>query len=119
MKKIQVCVLLLAVAASANLSSMAQAPTAREATKKEAAAGETREIYGTIERVKGTLITLRTRTGDHLEVDAKQAIETYRSAPLVVGRALAIKGTMDKKGVLHAEILQRAKDSPALWPADR
>jgi hypothetical protein len=38
---------------------------------------------------------------------------------LLVGHAIVATGTWDKKGVLHAEIVQKAKDSPAVWPPDR
>ena len=65
------------------------------------------------------MITLKTRTGKLVQVDAKHAMEAYRSAPLVVGRAIAFKGTMDERGTVRAETLQRVKDSSALWPADR
>ena len=99
---------------------MAQAP-APEAAKKENAAerGATREIYGKIQSVKGTMATLQTRTGTLVQVDAKPAIAADRSVTLIVGHAIDVKGTLDKAGVLHAETIQRAKDSTAIWPADR
>jgi hypothetical protein len=124
MKKIRITLLLLAVAAGGNCIAMPQVPAAKETAKKGNASKSaeqkaTREIYGKIQSLKGTLVTLQTRTGSLVQVDAKLAIEAQRSVPLVVGRALAVKGTVDKAGLLHAEILQRAKDSSILWPADR
>jgi hypothetical protein len=52
-------------------------------------------------------------------VDAKSAIEAQRRVPLVIGRAIAVQGTVDKGGVLPAENIQRAKDSSIPWPVDR
>jgi hypothetical protein len=124
MKTIRICMVVLAVVASGNSFAAPQAPATKGTAKQESATrpGEqksTREIYGKIQSLKGTLVTLQTRTGSLVQVDAKGAMKAQRSAPLVVGRAIAVKGTVDKAGVLHAEILQRAKDSSTLWPADR
>jgi len=65
------------------------------------------------------MATLQTRTGTLVQVDAKPAIAADRSVTLIVGHAIDVKGTLDKAGVLHAETIQRAKDSTAIWPADR
>jgi hypothetical protein len=124
MRKFRVCVPVLAVAGSGIWFAMPQVPASKEIPKKESAAKSAeqkpaREIYGKIQSLKGTLVTLQTRTGNIVQVDAKPAMEAQRSVPLVVGRAVAVKGTVDKAGILHAEILQRAKDSSILWPADR
>jgi hypothetical protein len=124
MKKIRICVLVLLVTASGNRFAMAQASAAGEAAKKESAAksaqqGTNREIYGKIQSVKGTIVTLQTRSGALVQVDAKPAIAAERSVTLIVGHAIDVKGTVDKAGVFHAEILQKAKDSPTIWPADR
>jgi hypothetical protein len=124
MKTIRICMVVLAVVASGNSFAAPQAPATKGTAKQDSATrpGEqkgTREIYGKIQSLKGTLVTLQTRTGSLVQVDAKGAMEAQRSVPLVVGRAIAVKGTVDKAGVLHAEILQRAKDSSTLWPADR
>jgi hypothetical protein len=115
MKRIRICALMLAVAASGNHFVMAQAPRAGESAEQ----GATRDIYGKIQSVKGTMVTLQTRTGTLVQVDAKPAIAAERSVTLIVGSAIEVKGTVDKAGVLHAEILQKAKDSPTIWPADR
>jgi hypothetical protein len=124
MKKIWICLLVLAVAAIGNGIAVPRAHAAKQTAKKESATKAreekaSREIYGKIQSIKGTMITLQTRTGRVVQVDAKPAMEAQRSAPLVVGRAVAVKGTVDKAGIFHAETLQRAKDSSILWPADR
>jgi hypothetical protein len=124
MKKIWICLLVLAVASIGNGIAVPRAHAAKQTAKKESATKAmeekaSREIYGKIQSIKGTMVTLQTRTGRVVQVDAKPAMEAQRSAPLVVGRAVAVKGTVDKAGTFHAETLQRAKDSSILWPADR
>lgn len=123
MKKIRICVLLLSVTASGNSFAKAQAPAVGEAAKesvsKSAEQRTNREFYGKIQSVKGTMVTLQTRSGALVQVDVKPAIAAERSVTLIVGHAVEVTGTVDKAGVFHAEILQKAKDSPTVWPADR
>ncbi len=105
MKKIRICALLMAMTTAGSTLATAQAPK--------------REVYGKIQSVKGTTFTLQTRSGALVQVDAKPAAEAQHAVNLLVGHAIVATGTVDKKGVLHAEIVQKAKDSPAVWPADR
>ena len=77
------------------------------------------QIYGTIRSIKSDRLTLETREKRLVEVDAATAIKTYRSSVLNVGGTVIVEGEYDGKGVLHAETIQRAKVSPAIWPADR
>lgn len=76
------------------------------------------QISGTIRGIKGSLLTVETRDKRMLEVDAKTAIESHRTNPLVVGGFISASGTLDKKGLLHAQTIQRAK-KPSAWPPDR
>jgi len=67
---------------------------------------------------------IRNLTDDHanrhaVEVDATDAVRARLSTPLIGGRAVLVRGDYDSKGVLHAQAILRAKDSAALWPADR
>jgi hypothetical protein len=124
MKQILICVLVMAMITGGACFVVAQTPGAGEAAKKEGATksaeqGSTRELYGKIQSIKGTMFTLQTRSGALVQVDAKPAVTAERSVILLVGHAISVKGTVDKAGVLHAEILQKAKDSPTIWPADR
>jgi hypothetical protein len=124
MKKVRICVLVMAMMSGGTSFVMAQARGAGEAAKKDgvtksAEQGPTREIYGKIQSIKGTMFTLQTRSGALIQVDAKPAVTAERSVNLLVGHAIAVKGTVDKAGVLHAEIVQKAKDSPTIWPSDR
>jgi outer membrane protein assembly factor BamB len=93
-------------------SSFAPAPRA------ELAPGE-HEIYGTLVRIDGTLLTVRKRDGKTIVVDFAEAQRRFRMAEPTVGHALLARGTFDKGGILLAHALQHAKNHPALWPADR
>lgn len=77
------------------------------------------EIYGTIREIKGSKLTVETRTGKSVQVDATGAVQGHRCVPLVVGQAIDAVGTVDKAGVFHAESIQHAKQSSAVWPPDR
>lgn len=77
------------------------------------------EVYGKVQSIKEMMITIQTRTGSTVEVDSAGALKADRSSPIVVGHAICARGTIDKKGVLHAESIQRAKEATAMWPADR
>jgi hypothetical protein len=107
----------------ASLALLAPAPrcAARPRTPPaaEEAKGTPRLLHGKVEAVNGTMITIRTREGQAVQVDAAAAMQARQSAIVVVGRAIAADGTVDRKGVLHATLIQRIKDSPALWAADR
>lgn len=81
--------------------------------------GYTHEIYGTIKSIEGSQLTIQTRSGGLVKVDAAVAIQMHLAVPLVVGHAVGAKGTYDEKGVLHAEMILREKESPDGWPADR
>jgi hypothetical protein len=76
-------------------------------------------IYGTINRIDGTRIRLKLRTGNFVTVDAAQAIandDVDRRAP---GEALGVEGVYDKDRVFKAAAIFRAKPSPAVWLPDR
>jgi hypothetical protein len=101
------------VASAEQSSPSGQAQGVREAKEAE------HEIYGTIRSVEGDHLSIEIRSKKVIQVDIKAAIEGHRSVVPVVGRTLAVRGTYDKKGVLHASMVQRAKDSVALWPEDK
>ena len=69
--------------------------------------------------MKAGNIVIAKRTGDELHIDASLAQKASRFAEPTVGHALIARGTFDKSGVLQANIILHAKDSPALWPSDR
>jgi hypothetical protein len=69
--------------------------------------------------VGGSQLTVQTRSGRLVQVDASPAIQTNRVNIPPVGHAVNVQGTYDAKGVLQASMIQRAKDSSVGWPADR
>jgi hypothetical protein len=77
------------------------------------------QIYGTITTVNGDLLTIKTRTGALVNVDATQAVQEYASVLLLVGEPVRILGSYNTSNVLQATSVARAKPSPALWPPDR
>jgi hypothetical protein len=77
------------------------------------------QIYGTIRSIEGSQLTIETRDKRLVKVDATAAIKSYHAVALAVGNTVNVGGPYDAKGVLHAETIQRAKSSPAIWPADR
>lgn len=103
-------------------ATIAVSTMAQKETNPAQAAGEQagrRELYGKVLSVKGTVITLQTKSGTTVEIDSARALEAHRSVPVAVGRAIRVNGSYNKKGVLQAESIQWAKNSPAMWPADK
>jgi hypothetical protein len=85
------------------------------------APGVSHEICGIVKSIDagGSRLTVETRTGRLVQVDASGAIQTRRTNLPSAGRAVDVRGTYDAKGVLHAEMILRQKESSAGWPADR
>jgi hypothetical protein len=79
------------------------------------------EICGIVKSIDagGSQLTVQTRSGRLVQVDASAAIQTNRVNIPPVGHAVNVHGTYDAKGVLQASMIQRAKDSATGWPADR
>jgi hypothetical protein len=78
-----------------------------------------RKISGTIMAVAGNNITLATRTGKPVRVDAAGAVRRYLSVVLLVGAQVTVSGNYDGTGVLVATRVLHAKPSPGGWPEDR
>jgi hypothetical protein len=86
--------------------------------RKQLAPGE-HEIYGAVRSMNRGSILIDKRNGEQLRIDATLAQKTFRFAEPAPGHALMARGTFDKSGVLEADAIYHAKDSPALWPSDR
>lgn len=80
---------------------------------------KSRQLYGTIDSIKGAQFVLQTRDKQTITCDAAQAIKNHRTIRLAAGQHVAVTGSFDTKGILRADAIQRAKDSSAVWPADR
>jgi hypothetical protein len=76
-------------------------------------------IFGKILGIDGSQLRIETRSKTVIQVDTKPAAESHLINIPAVGRAVRLHGAYDAKGVLHADTVQRAKDSELLWPADK
>jgi hypothetical protein len=78
------------------------------------------EITGVLEHAEGAVLTLRTRAGQTALVDDSDALRSEKTGVLVQGNAYTAQGTIyDSTGALRAQVVLRAKPSPAIWPPDR
>lgn len=78
-----------------------------------------RLVTGQLLMVDGSNLTLLTRTGQSLHIDASGAIRNERSAELVVGRAYTVVAPRGAKSTpWRALSITRAKPAEAAWPAD-
>jgi hypothetical protein len=76
-------------------------------------------ITGVLEHADGRVLTLRTREGKIARVDDSEALRRKQIGVLVPGNAYTAEGTYDSTRALHAQVVARAKHSPAIWPLDR
>ena len=77
------------------------------------------EVYGTAVGLQDSTLTLRTRTGQVIEVNILPAQQATLYAPVAVGAAVLVRGVYDSSGVLQAQVVAHAKPDPAFWPPDR
>ena len=77
------------------------------------------EITGTLLEIKGSAISIKTRSDETVMIDATKAAQEQRSAILVIGKAFSVQGTYDANGKLLATIIVRAKPSAGACPPDR
>ena len=94
-------------------------PTVAEAPVRKPLPAGMHEIYGTIRSVDGSMITIATRDGTMLKVDATDAMRHHNCAAPKVGRAMMARGVYETGGVLRAQNGFHAKPSPVIWMADR
>jgi hypothetical protein len=73
------------------------------------------QIFGRITSINPPQITIQPASGALVNVDTTAAVAAEQSIPLVVGRAVQVLGSLDTDGLWHAQIIEPAKDSPALW----
>jgi hypothetical protein len=95
-----------------------QVPGAPQTLKPSAAQTSPHEVFGAIGNIDGSQLTIRLRSGKLVQIDATTAIEQARTTELYIGRSVAVQGTYDAAGTLHADHIYRVK-APATWPADR
>jgi hypothetical protein len=79
-----------------------------------------RRLTGTLIASSGTELTLVTRAGEKVGVDASVALERGRATQLVVGQPYTVLATLRvEDGALSASSVMRAKPWKDAWPADR
>jgi hypothetical protein len=88
-------------------------------TVDDAPLGNDHVLIGNVISIDSATVKLRTRTGRLVTVETVAAKKAHLAVTVSRGEALMVHGVYDKRGVMHAETIMRAKDSPALWPADR
>lgn len=81
--------------------------------------GGPNELYGEIAAIDDATLALVTRSGQRRRVDAVEAMRANESPNLSIGERVGIEGHIDRSGLMHAQVIFRAKQSPALWPPDR
>ena len=76
-------------------------------------------ISGRILRRDQSVLTIRERDGALLHADTTTARRNSELAVPVVGRAVQVVGAFAPDGVFSVHSMQRVKNAPALWPANR
>jgi outer membrane protein assembly factor BamB len=82
--------------------------------------GITRRVSGQLLSLSGTELTLLTRLGEMLRIDAAAAAANKRVAMLEVGHAYTVLGNASSgSSLVKAAAVSRAKSASATWPEDR
>jgi len=122
MRQLQWSVIVIVLVVDCGSGATAQTTSKRaEQNSQTDAQGLSHEISGVVKSIdaSGSPLTIETRTGRLVQVDATGAIQMQRINVPPVGHAVRVRGTYDAKGVLHAEMILREKESPIGWPKDR
>jgi hypothetical protein len=75
------------------------------------------KLYGTVVEVNGPTLWLRTRT-KMARVDVAGAESASRTVSLIPGTAVTVIGRIQSDGVVQADRIDYAPDSPSLWQPD-
>jgi hypothetical protein len=98
----------------------AAVPTA--ATTGDSVHGPVSRVTGILQSIDGTMLTLLTRSGSTLRVDASFAIANERAPSLVVGQPYTVVGAPLDRATIdpwRATSITRAKPGHGAWPEDR
>jgi hypothetical protein len=63
------------------------------------------EVTGTLLKINGSALSIETRSGKTVMIDATKAAQAQRSAVMVIGKAFSVQGTYDANGKLLATIV--------------
>ena len=78
----------------------------------------TTEIYGTVSSIHGTQMTVVTRDGRQVTIDAKAVADSLRLTAGNVNLPVMVLGTWGPHGALMAQVINRAKTGHGSWPPD-
>jgi len=95
------------------------APAAAGTAMTPVAGGPANRVSGTIVSVNGAALTVETREGRSVSIDAADAQQARQSVALFPGEAITASGAYDAQGTLRARSIVRAKPSRALWQPDQ
>ena len=105
-------------AASASASAAAATPAVAVAVGESHTASESR-VTGTLLAIDGTNLTLLTRTGQTVQVDAAAAVANERVPIFVVGQPYTVVAAPHTPGApWQASAITRAKPGQGAWPQD-
>jgi predicted outer membrane protein len=115
--------LLILTCAVATYGSWAKAdtacPPAAPAPGAAATGAPATRLSGTIVKIEGAQLAVKTRTGQEVNVNAGPALDAQQSSLLLVGRSVDILGTLaGPNGLVYADAIRHAKDNPSAWPPD-
>jgi len=80
--------------------------------------GAPNQISGWIDKITPTTVQVKRRDGTRAMIGILPAEKSFQAVPLSMEEAITAIGVTDAQGVLQAQTIIRAKDSPALWPID-
>jgi hypothetical protein len=84
-----------------------------------AAPSSPHQITGTLLAINGSTLTIQTRTGKTMSIDASKAAKNKQFAILMLRKPYTVQGSsFNAVGTLQAISICRAKNSNALWPSD-
>jgi hypothetical protein len=76
-------------------------------------------VTGTLLALEGSQMTLLTRAGAKVQVDAAPARAAQRAPSLVVGEPYTVIAPRQSAGLLEASSIMRAKPGEGAWPSDQ
>ena len=93
-------------------------PASIPTIRRGMAGAPTVEVYGTISAIDGAKLTIKTRDGKSISIDAKPVASSIRITPPNLGLSVMVLATRGPHRVLLAQTINRAKSAPAAWPPD-
>lgn len=77
------------------------------------------QVSGTLLKVEGSNLTMKTRTGTKVQINATAAIKAHQVAGLTMGAAVTVEGAHDKSGGWFATSIFKADQFADRWPQDK